>query len=507
MAQQPLVPPALKPLLTKRRFWTDCLWETEAYSVGQKEPRYPELKDCKVQLPIADGFSLTLSLDEHLSYFSLDFIAPQREPVNVAWDDQAHWHPHVLRWAELETISRVLAQRDHELVHPGWVVLLLHRFAPICEGDDVPAIAAILEAAWKRLGVFSNHEITTFIERIDASDAGFRWRRVEGVGWCIEQEDRTASARGLYSLRCADNATFPFHDWHRMIEAAGREWAARSVSTSAAAPQPTPPAPQCMPRRKRTLYLTIPYEDAERPVPPPFGKLVSDTLDGALRDLHLGRCSNSGGTSRPNGDGTYTEVESNYFLQLKGDIDEGIRVLHDLLWWSHAPESVKLAENFRANVPLNLTQPPSADGRIILQLARLSVYRWRLGNRFDRTPFSSELYQAFANLLSRHAARAPDQGGWFHANTDDGGRLSVCLRPFDDDQPADAATVVIERLTLEATMLLHRLMAENGLALLPLHVAANQKVAQELEVPGLRFRVIPSHAELYDLLMAPRNRH
>jgi hypothetical protein len=501
MARHSLIPAALKPLLTKRRFWTDFLWETEAYAVGQNEPRYPELKDCKVEFPIVDGFGLTLSLNEHLTYFCLDFTGPQRRPVNIAWDDQAHWHPHVLRWAELETISRVLAIRDDELVHPGWIVLLLHRFAPICEGDGVAAIASTLEAAWKRVGVFSNHEITSFIERIDATDAGFRWRRVEGAGWCIEQEDRTASARGLYSLRCADNDAFPFREWDRMMDAGERELARLSVSTSSAASQTQQPAPQCLPRPKRTLYLTIPYEDEERPLPPPFGKLFNDTLDGVLRDLHLGRSSISGGTSRPNGDGTYTEIESSYFVQLKGDIDAGIRVLHDLLWLSRAPKSARLAENFRTAIPLNLAEPPSA-GSIILQLAKLSIYRWRLGSRFDRTPFSTETYQAVWHVLSRHRAQGPDADGWFRVETSDDGELSVCLRPFDEDQPADGATIVIERLTPETTALVHQLMSKHGLMLLPLHMAADASAAQQLELPGLQFGVVQSPAKLHERLTA-----
>src|SRR5262249_40043151 len=152
-----------------RRFWTDFFWETRA-------PEYPRLKDCTVRLPIAGGYRLGLSLDEFLCYFSLEFACPGRKAVEIAWDDQAHWHPHVLRWQELELICRAIAIQDADLPHPGVVLLLLHRFAPICVGDDLDVIVPMLEAAWQQLDAFSDSEIAGFIERADARDAGFRWR-------------------------------------------------------------------------------------------------------------------------------------------------------------------------------------------------------------------------------------------------------------------------------------------------------------------------------------------
>jgi hypothetical protein len=123
---------------------------------------------------VAGGAALRPSLDEFLASFELDFLAPDGEAVNIAWDDQAHWHPHVLRWEELETVGRAIAMQDAEMSHPGPVVLLLHRFAPICEGEDLDPIISMLEAAFTQLGLFTRAEITRWIERIDAREAGFQ---------------------------------------------------------------------------------------------------------------------------------------------------------------------------------------------------------------------------------------------------------------------------------------------------------------------------------------------
>ncbi len=217
------LPAPLKPLLRTRRFWTDFLWVTEPCALPGGGLPYPELQVCRVDLPVADGFELRLSLDEYLALFQLDLAAPGHDSVNIAWDDQAHWHPHVLRWKELETICRSIAMQQSELSHPGHAVLLLHRFALICEDDDSDAIVATLETAWTQLGLFTKKEITSWIERIDARDSGFRWQWNEPKGWSIEQDEGVESGRQLYSLRRSGNEQFPFADWGRMIAAAERE--------------------------------------------------------------------------------------------------------------------------------------------------------------------------------------------------------------------------------------------------------------------------------------------
>jgi hypothetical protein len=85
------LPRSLQPLVSSRRFWTDFLWETEARG-EDGQAAYPELQDCMVELPFADGYRLSLSLDKWLSYLSLGLGVAGGETVEIAWDDQAHWH-------------------------------------------------------------------------------------------------------------------------------------------------------------------------------------------------------------------------------------------------------------------------------------------------------------------------------------------------------------------------------------------------------------------------------
>src|SRR5262249_36078376 len=147
------LPLSLQPLVRKRDFWENFFWDPEA-----EFDDHTTLETWTIPFSVGGGYGLSLSFNEGLHEFSLDFVSPRKKPMQIGWDDQAHWHPHVLRCEELERICRVIALNDHELPHPGWPLLLLHRFAPICLGDDVDLIVPMMETAWLRLGVFADAE-------------------------------------------------------------------------------------------------------------------------------------------------------------------------------------------------------------------------------------------------------------------------------------------------------------------------------------------------------------
>lgn len=207
------LPPALKSLVQSRRFWTDFLWESEV-----QDGSYVDLERCRVHFPIGGGYRLSLTIDQHLEYFSLTFISPDEAPVEIAWDGQAHPTPHVLRWEELEMLCRAIALQAPDLPHPGVPLLLLHRFAPICDGDDLDLIVPMLESAWDQTGAFSGKEIADLIERADVRGAGFEWQFDEVVrGWCLKQEDHWHTSRVLYTLRHSENTDFSFQAWQCML--------------------------------------------------------------------------------------------------------------------------------------------------------------------------------------------------------------------------------------------------------------------------------------------------
>jgi hypothetical protein len=186
-----------------------------------------------------------LELDQYLASFNLNLRHPgAAEPVQVAWDDQAHWHPHVLRWEELDLIGRCVALTDPTLPHPGLPVLLLNRFAPVCANDDADIMFPMLESAWRSLGIFSPQEIDKHVERFDCRQGRFTWQSDASLGWSLVQDEeaRESSGYDLYTLRDPGNSEFPFLAWNQMIgemeqtcrETVHPEWLTRNNGTARA---------------------------------------------------------------------------------------------------------------------------------------------------------------------------------------------------------------------------------------------------------------------------------
>ena len=488
------LPDALKSLVSSRRFWTDFFWERDSDSVGGDGTPYPELESCELRLPVGDGFDLRLSFDQFLSYFRLGFVAPGQAPAEIAWDDQAHWHPHVLRWSELDTICRNVAAQDADLPHPGYPVLLLQRFAPICEGDDIEQIVAILETAWRGLKLFSTAEITSWIERNDARQSRFHWRLHDDLGWCIEQPD-DRGPKGLYSLRTSENTEFPFADWQRMIASAEQQLAHRS------GPATKLVTPVCFPREQHFFTFHIPHQDDDRPVPEPFSKCFNDSLHRVLRDLNQGSSEPSGAMCVQNADGTYMDTESECSLHLKGDLEAGLNILRGMLWSSKAPASVRLAKKYSDVIGWNLDQPDTVVP-LVLQLGRLTTYRWNSGYRFDRVPFAAPFRQQLQDRLSKIGAIGPDEGGWFDMPTPDGGHLRLCAKHRDDDPGLDGITLVILMLTPQISEWVYSQMVHDEMMLLPSNIAPSDKVAEQIDTPCPSVHVVRSPSELHEIFTA-----
>lgn len=551
------LPEFLTTLLQSPRFWKDFFWMTEGEPHSfRSDPPYPQLAKFKLGLPICDGYGLSLSFDHNLITFSLDFIAPNEDPVNIAFDDQAHWHPHVLRWSELETICRAIALHDSELSHPGWVVLLLYRFAPICVNDDIEAITATLEAAWRRIGGLSDNDITTFIERMDARDADFRWREDESVGWVIEQDDDSRAWKGLYTLRSADNEKFPFTEWSQMIEAAratmarlthvDREAAERFAAGSSADEIPglvkalraaghDVPASslesssskaqacwiceaildkpcgtitrrelshECLPRQQHHLKLCIPFNDKLRSLPPQNGKFFTDTLDVILQAICQGGASVSGGSGRIDEKGKHVEIDANYSVHLTGSLDQGIELIRNLLWWSAAPTSTSLSRTGGDEIPLHLETDTTRPGRVVLELAKPGVLRWKSGWRIDREVLPLSCQRAIRDVMNSFDAEAPDDDGWFSVRTPDHRSIDLCAKNLGTSDTLLSITVAIDDLTPSTSSLLFKLMDAGELLLLPLTVATSSSAVKSLSGDWPRVEILDSESRLHQILSA-----
>jgi hypothetical protein len=212
-------PPAIFDLARRPAFWSRFFFET--WGEG-----FPKLEGCQLRFPVGPAYALVLHLDPALGYFGLDLQQPgSAEPIEIAWDDQAHWHPHVLRWEELDLVCRCVALADPDLPHPGLPLVLLHRFAPICVGNRPEVIHPLIHEACQTVGAFSPAQVTEMVHRYDRRQDGFVWRQSEPHGWYPAQDAVDARA-GLYSTRRPDNPEFPFDGLTAMFAAAHRHLAA-----------------------------------------------------------------------------------------------------------------------------------------------------------------------------------------------------------------------------------------------------------------------------------------
>jgi hypothetical protein len=193
------------------RFWTDYLHVTQ--------PDWPETSSLTWEVPLDLGtpVGLDLVIDYGTSGATL-LLHDAREdavPIEVAWDDQAHWHPHVLRWPELDAICNRIVGRSKAYPHPGVPLLLLYRFAPLVSDAEYQRYVPTLERAWGELGLFGPSDTAAFIDRVDFRNQFVEWQYSDGVGWTVEQTAR--AERDLYSLRVLGNSEFPFVPWNSLM--------------------------------------------------------------------------------------------------------------------------------------------------------------------------------------------------------------------------------------------------------------------------------------------------
>jgi hypothetical protein len=216
------------------RFWRDYLWledrERQTHSQkpggiwklwnalrahGSTTPRYPKFRNAELEFRVLDGYGLTLVFEETLSHTSL-FLSHPGGRQEIGWDDQAHWHPHLFRWEELDGVCRAIAASEPPLAHPGLPLLLLYRFAVITDpAEEQAARAALTEALWQ-IHSLSDEEVRNIVGLTVSTQTGIRWDRRPDLGWYLSGED-------AYTLRHPDNPTFPFAEFQAMVRAAGAE--------------------------------------------------------------------------------------------------------------------------------------------------------------------------------------------------------------------------------------------------------------------------------------------
>lgn len=199
-------------LAYSRLFWDRYEWRR------QDDFAYEFLEDHPVPMKVSGEFTLLLDPGEDFCYISLEFLEQGKEGVEVAWDDEGHFHPYVFRVEELQAVSERIA-RLHQV--PVWIPgLLLRRFVgidPVNEQERESALQWELELR-RQSGLYKEEELDAVIHPTSRPAAGLHtgksgrsWRFQSPYGWIMEGED-------AYSLRHPDCAFFPFAGWNRMLQ-------------------------------------------------------------------------------------------------------------------------------------------------------------------------------------------------------------------------------------------------------------------------------------------------
>ena len=153
--------------------------------------------------------------------------------------------------------------------------------------------------------------------------------------------------------------------------------------------------------------------------------------------------------------------------------------------------------------PLSLSQPPVTTASRFLQLAVPKITRWQFGgepgHRIDRLPFSTVQREGVRRILADFRAAEP-AAGWAEVATGDGGRLAIYIKYLNDSADFNALNILVEALTPETSRLIHRLMHECALMLLPMAFAATLEAARTIDCDWPKVEVVESAATLHETL-------
>lgn len=183
--------------------------------------------ECVIPFMLDEKHGLRLGIDLANEYHDLSLVAPGlSEPAEIGWDDQAHWHPHVLRWDELDLLCRALAVGDASFAHPGAPLALLCRFTFLSGGEDLDAITPLVDAAFQR---FRPERVDGYwptardwLDPHDLRGMGVSWRWHEDGVWTVGQQGD--HPMDLYSLRAVPEGeprseeAFPFTAWAAVLD-------------------------------------------------------------------------------------------------------------------------------------------------------------------------------------------------------------------------------------------------------------------------------------------------
>ncbi|TDE60274.1 hypothetical protein E1295_00015 [Nonomuraea mesophila] len=214
--------------ISRPDFWAACFLDEYAYDVpgGDVDVSDDEYApDLVVEYGGGGGYALLVSCTSY--GVTLKLCHPgAAKPVELGWDDLAHWHPHALRWSEVDLVCRATALADPDAGYPGPHLALLGRFGPACTEADAAVAVPLLREAFTTLPGLDRYQRHTYASRGDIRAFGVRWKK-DPTGWWYPCQGGDTSEEshdpyrddpdaedyldgGLYSTREPGDSDFPF---------------------------------------------------------------------------------------------------------------------------------------------------------------------------------------------------------------------------------------------------------------------------------------------------------
>lgn len=262
-----------RPAFDNPAFWANCFLDEYAdelpgrpeasdFEGGEADQDDEDEVDSSVTaFDLGDGYVLSAETGYGCAMLNLSHPGAA-EPVEIAWDDQAHWHPHALRWSEVDAVCRASALDSPDAAYPGPYLALLGRFAPVCDEADAALAVPLLREAFALLPGLDPFQRGSYAAHWDMRGARVRWTLDEPTGWWFPEqgsarEERESGVLGaydqdpdlkdlpngeLYSMRDPDEPDFPFAALAELVDLARarcaavreREWAAHASVQAAA---------------------------------------------------------------------------------------------------------------------------------------------------------------------------------------------------------------------------------------------------------------------------------
>lgn len=389
--------------MTEPDFWPVYFFDDDAPDVYDEDAE--EQESFGTRFRIGKAFALVLDFTPGLEYVDLALEAPDLpEPTTVGWDDQAHFHPHVMPWQELDLLCRAVALEDPELRHPGPMLALLNRFAFLADDDDLDRVTPLVDGAFTLLrpgarGRRIRPETRAWFELRNLAGTGLAWSTRPDGHDAVDQLG--TDGLPLYSLRTPDSEEFPFAAWSALLTRARESVAGVATDPALAGPAVRQALDRCtapdgyehLPALADALaaagythpvltravahpvhraeacwaveamgglpqgelvsrwFGTSPLSGSdtwrlsllvsELGRPPRFGHQLAEALDAVLREADLGRAEAGGTALRPE-NGIYVHVSTSLNVLIRDDFTRGVGVISRVLHDHDAAETATL---------------------------------------------------------------------------------------------------------------------------------------------------------------------